>query len=359
MRRDLDAFALQVKAIVSAAANDLTTKAPADALDELAIRLNSAQRVAAEAQRLRRDIAEAGKRLEGAQSAHQTAVAQLEPLLQQAGVKELEALPEAIRKSDQCRELDDRIDTLERDLIGLGDGLALADLTIEAQDQDRDLIRARLLEIEDELKGLSDDRQRIGGDIADAEGKLRSMQGSDAASVAAETRQQALADMGDAIERWTRLTVGVRLLRAAIDMYRERKQAPLLQSAEKMFAALTLDEFKALRIDYGRADQPVLTAIRQNDEVVPVEGLSTGTADQLFLSLRIAALEQYLETASPFPFIVDDLFVNFDDARAAAGFKILGDLARRTQVVFLTHHAHLLEVARIAMPDQPAPIQLA
>jgi uncharacterized protein YhaN len=358
MRRDLDAFALQVKAIVSAAANDLTTKAPADALDELAIRLNSAQRVAAEAQRLRRDIAEAGKRLEGAQSAHQTAVAQLEPLLQQAGVKELEALPEAIRKSDQCRELDDRIDTLERDLIGLGDGLALADLTIEAQDQDRDLIRARLLEIEDELKGLSDDRQRIGGDIADAEAKLRSMQGSDAASVAAESRQQALADMGDAIERWTRLTVGVRLLRAAIDMYRERKQAPLLQSAEKMFAALTLDEFKALRIDYGRADLPVLTAIRQNDEVVPVEGLSTGTADQLFLALRIAALEQYLETAPPFPFIVDDLFVNFDDARSAAGFKILGDLARKTQVVFLTHHVHLLDVARMAIPNPLVPVHL-
>lgn len=207
MRRDLDAFALQVKAIVSAAANDLTTKAPTDSLDELAIRLNSAQRVAAEAQRLRREIAEANKRLEGAQSAHQTAVAQLEPLLQQAGVKELEALPEAIRKSDQCRELDGRIDTLERDLIGLGDGLSLADLTIEAQDQDRDLIRARLLEIEDALKRLSDDRQRIGGDIADAEAKLRSMQGSDAASMAAETRQQALADMGDAIERWTRLTV--------------------------------------------------------------------------------------------------------------------------------------------------------
>jgi uncharacterized protein YhaN len=205
---------------------------------------------------------------------------------------------------------------------------------------------------------LSDDRQRIGGDIADAEAKLRSMQGSDAASVAAESRQQALADMGDAIERWTRLTVGVRLLRAAIDMYRERKQAPLLQSAEKMFAALTLDEFKALRIDYGRADLPVLTAIRQNDEVVPVEGLSTGTADQLFLALRIAALEQYLETAPPFPFIVDDLFVNFDDARSAAGFKILGDLARKTQVVFLTHHVHLLDVARMAIPNPLVPVHL-
>jgi hypothetical protein len=67
------------------------------------------------------------------------------------------------------------------------------------------LIRARLLEIKDELDRLANDRQRIGGDIAEAEAKLRGMQGSDAASVAAESRQQALADMGEAVERWARL----------------------------------------------------------------------------------------------------------------------------------------------------------
>lgn len=358
MRRDLDEFSLQVRELVGATASDLAVKAPTEALDQLAVRLTTAQRIADEALRLRREIIDADKQLQQAQNTHQLAVAQVEPMLRQAGVEDLEALAQVISSSDQCRQFDARIATLENDLIEAGDGLSLADLTTEAHGQDRDLIRARLLEIEDALDLLSNDRQRIGGDIADAEAKLRGMQGSDAASIAAESRQQALADMGDAIERWTRLTVGTRLLRAAIDMYRERKQAPLLQSAERMFATLTLGEFKALRIDYGRADQPVLTAIRHNDEVVPVEGLSTGTADQLFLALRIAALEQYLETASSFPFIVDDLFVNFDDARSAAGFKVLGDLARKTQVVFLTHHAHLAEVARGAIPDQSAPIRL-
>ncbi len=42
-----------------------------------------------------------------------------------------------------------------------------------------------------------------------------------------------------------------------------------------------------------------------------------------------------------------------------AGFKILGDLAHKTQVVFLTHHVHLLDVARIAIPDQPTPVRLS
>lgn len=53
----------------------------------------------------------------------------------------------------------------------------------------------------------------------------------------------------------------------------------------------------ALRIDYGQADHPVLLAVRHNDEEVRLEGLSTGTADQLLLALRIVALEEYPSTS--------------------------------------------------------------
>lgn len=47
----------------------------------------------------------------------------------------------------------------------------------------------------------------------------------------------------------------------------------------------------------------------------------------------------------------DDLFINFDDKRAAAGFRVLGELAKKTQVLFFTHHEHLLEVARRVLGD--------
>ena len=74
--------------------------------------------------------------------------------------------------------------------------------------------------------------------------------------------------------------------------------------------------------------------------------MSAGTADQLYLALRVAAIEDYLDHAEPMPFIADDLFINFDDKRAAAGFRVLNELAKKTQVLFFTHHEHLLDVAR-------------
>jgi hypothetical protein len=66
--------------------------------------------------------------------------------------------------------------------------------------------------------------------------------------------------------------------------------------------------------------------------------MSTGTADQLYLALRVASVEDYLERANALPFVADDLFINFDDARAAAGFEVLGQLSTKTQILFFTHH---------------------
>jgi uncharacterized protein YhaN len=62
--------------------------------------------------------------------------------------------------------------------------------------------------------------------------------------------------------------------------------------------------------------------------------------------------------------VADDLFINFDDDRAAAGFTVLGHLAAKTQVLFFMHHRHLLEIAQatlgtllsaIMLPVQGAP----
>jgi hypothetical protein len=49
--------------------------------------------------------------------------------------------------------------------------------------------------------------------------------------------------------------------------------------------------------------------------------MSEGSTDQLFLALRLAALEQSVAAGVGLPFLADDIFVNFDDRRAEAGFR--------------------------------------
>ena len=63
-------------------------------------------------------------------------------------------------------------------------------------------------------------------------------------------------------------------------------------------------------------------------------------------SLRCrVSLENWLSRHEPVPLIVDDVLLKFDDDRAIASMQLLAELSRQTQVVFITHHQHLVEMA--------------
>ena len=175
--------------------------------------------------------------------------------------------------------------------------------------------------------------------------------GDDAAARAEAGRQEALAEIRDVSERYVRVRSSALLMQWAIDRYRREKQAPLLRRAGHLFATITGASFESLRVDYDEKDQPYLTGLRPGGEVVRVSGMSSGTVDQLYLALRVAAVEDYLDHGQALPFVADDLFINFDDDRAGAGLRVLGELSRKTQVLFFTHHSHLLDIAREALGD--------
>ena len=52
----------------------------------------------------------------------------------------------------------------------------------------------------------------------------------------------------------------------------------------------------------------------------------------------------------PPPFVADDIFETFDDNRAKEAFRLLGGMGERGQVIYLTHHQHLLEIASDVIP---------
>ena len=59
-----------------------------------------------------------------------------------------------------------------------------------------------------------------------------------------------------------------------------------------------------------------------------------------------------MSSGEPLPFVVDDVLINFDDARAEATLTQLAEVARRTQVLFFTHHTRLAELAQKAVPEE-------
>jgi uncharacterized protein YhaN len=134
-----------------------------------------------------------------------------------------------------------------------------------------------------------------------------------------------------------------------MERFRRERQAPLLEAASSIFSRLTLGRYSGLDVEVeGKTGQ--LIGVRSDGlTTVPAPKMSDGTADQLYLALRIAAVRDAVAAGARLPFVADDLFINYDDERAAAGFKELAELGGVTQVLFLTHHEHLLDIARKAV----------
>ena len=66
----------------------------------------------------------------------------------------------------------------------------------------------------------------------------------------------------------------------------------------------------------------------------PAAAMSCGTADQMYLALRLAMCRMLLAEDSPL--ILDDALVNFDDDRCDAAIELLSEEARKRQVILFT-----------------------
>ena len=354
MQADLDRHAAAAQDLARRLAPDLAGLAAASIAQALAARLAAARQAQQAIQQLQAEAQQTRQQLEAATLRRDQARATLEPLMQQAATDSPEALRTAIAGSDMRRGLQRATAAAERTAAEGGDGLALAQLRTECTQEDPAQLPARLAELltrEDELvtalSTASAQRQS-------ASAALHAIAGSADAAMAASRRQQALAAMADAVERFVQVHTAARLLRWSIERYREVKQGPMLAAASAVFAQLTLGAFERLVVDFEH-DPPRLQGRRAGDGpsagLVEIEGMSEGTQDQLFLALRLAALDMHLDHAPALPFIADDLFINYDDTRSVGGLRALAALSRKTQVLFLTHHEHLLPLVQEVMGE--------
>jgi uncharacterized protein YhaN len=220
-------------------------------------------------------------------------------------------------------------------------------LEAEAEGIDPDVLPGRIKEL---INTIEDELEPRRTELAETKGReekeLELMDGSDHAAVLAEQAHAVLASIRSDAERYTQVKLAGRILRDQIERYRRENQGPLVKRASVHFSALTLGSFDGLITDFNERDEPVLAGIRSAGERVYVEGMSSGTRDQLYLALRLASLEKYMESAEPMPFIVDDVLVDFDDARSQAALNALAELAEKTQVILFTHHSQVVEQSR-------------
>lgn len=293
-----------------------------------------------EGRRREKGISEAQAKLKAAEEA-------LAPLLAETKSADRVALGAAIEKSRALRSLREEVAATQRSILAEGDGLGLEELVAAMAETDPDEIAQRVASLKDSLEELNDtvaEAATLHGH-ARSEFAALSTEGTSAVDAAADA-EQARSELEVLAEHYILKRSQAVMLKWAIEKYRERHQDPLLLRAGELFSILTTGRYATLKVDTDGATPRLLGMRDDRRTMIEVDAMSEGTTDQLFLALRLAALEQSVAAGVSLPFLADDLFVNFDDERAEAGFRVLTEVAKSTQVLFFTHHPHLVQIAK-------------
>ncbi|MCW3848099.1 AAA family ATPase [Sphingomonas sp. LB-2] len=345
-RFDADLIALAGQAGITPEAD------PSRTLDKLRTRLDAARSVAQTMADLAVELDRRGADVDTANHACDTATATLAPFLERVGLDAAAGLSALLDNSRERRDMRAGIEGAEREIVAEGDAYALADLVTawEACDPDENANRAQA--IDQELATLTDQITTAANSLGEARRIFAELDDRpQGAADALADAEAARAEMAAQVEIYILKRAQSLMLRWTMDRYRERRQDPLLARASALFSTLTLGRFVELKVDYETATPRLLGLRADREALVPIDGMSEGTTDQLFLALRLAAVEQSIASGVRMPFLADDLFVNFDDERAEAGLRVLTELANSTQVLFFTHHMHLQEIGRRVLTD--------
>lgn len=148
----------------------------------------------------------------------------------------------------------------------------------------------------------------------------------------------------EAVDQWRTVTVTGSLVDRVRQLYERDRQPESLASASNFLKQLTDGKYTRVWTPFG---QRTLRVDDAQGRTLPVEVLSRGTRELLFLSLRLSLAEMYRRRGVDLPLVLDDLLVNFDSQRARAAALVLREFADRGhQILMFTCHDHLVKMFR-------------
>lgn len=357
MERNIEVHDERTTNLVAAVAQDLADKNADDAVHALLARLAATTSNRDKCIEAQADIDKNQEELDELSDQEQASNEVTAELHRQASTKSVKSLETAISESVALRKLQGQVEVFTDTLNKDGDKRTINELKEEAEAVDLDEATAEAIQLEKDVRAHDEVTMPLRDAMLEAKGEFDAIGGSSNAAAAASRIKYAHAELETVAESFVRARAAERLLRWGVDYSRKQKQGPLLQKASTLFSTVTGGRYKTLVVEYDD-DKPVLAGVDSSGEQKRITAMSDGTRDQLYLALRLAAVDDYMDRAAPMPFVVDDILVNFDDTRTGFAIEALAALSKRCQVINFTHHKRLVEIAQSVLPVSPTIIDL-
>lgn len=178
-------------------------------------------------------------------------------------------------------------------------------------------------------------KEQVAAEISRLDERLRSL-GSDEEAAQARLDEAALVRrIEEAAEEYVVLALGVRLLAAAQERYERERQPDVVKDAQRIFRSITGDRYEAIVVPIGSGRIEVYD---RRAAAKDSGTLSKGTAEALYLALRLGLIGRLDGVGPGLPVLIDDALANFDPERLAGALQAIAALSHKRQVVFFTCH---------------------
>lgn len=237
------------------------------------------------------------------------------------------ALTRALQQGDWYRDALAQVQAAQRVLAALpdpgeGDGPA----PTQPPEGDPAALSARLALVTRDLEGVRDEDARLRGELSSL---------GDPAALEAEAGRLR-GELAGRQEELEALNIALESLKGADDRLRERFSPAVNAQAGHYLSALTGGKYTAAALTrqfQALAEEGEGSAPRR--DLV----LSGGTAQQLYLAIRLAMCDLVLPKEEPCPILLDDALDPFDDERAGLALQCLLDLAKGRQILLFSCHS--------------------
>jgi uncharacterized protein YhaN len=142
--------------------------------------------------------------------------------------------------------------------------------------------------------------------------------------------------------RWKTLAATHRMLEQVCEVYETQRQPETLREASGFLKQLTGGKYTRIWTQLGKNQ---LRIDNQTGQALPLEVLSRGTREAVFIALRLALASAFARRGVAVPLVLDDVLVNFDSHRAQLAAQVLKDFAAMGhQVIMFTCHEHIMRM---------------
>lgn len=154
------------------------------------------------------------------------------------------------------------------------------------------------------------------------------------------------AALAETVDRYAELALCYELIGRVRRIYEQERQPQVLKTASAYLQEMTDGLYPRILVKMGTQE---LMVEHRDHGPMGSSYLSRGTAEQTYLAMRLA-LSEAVSGSRNLPLLLDDLFVNFDRGRLKGALRVLGQLSRQHQIIFMTCHDHVLQEIRQQFP---------